>query len=342
MEQIVEYRGAIHIHSRYSDGSGSLRKIIRDAQRAGLDFIIVTDHDTLRAKREGWEGWHDGVLTLVGVEVTPIGGGHCLGFGVRHCARMKVMAPKDFIADIRSQGGVAFLAHPQGKPSLLTRRRMEVWKDWDLDTYTGFELWSYMHNWIDGLRLWDLPRAICHPEGRITGPASVLLQRWDQLTQRRRVVAIAGLDAHAQRLPFSWVRVFNYDYLFRTLRTHVLSQPFTHNFEEDVARLREGIEQGRCFVANDLLADSKGFVFCCRRKDSTLLPMGAESPWQAGDDIRVKIPQKALIRLLCNGEILAAREGTELAHPVMRPGVYRVEVFIAGKPWIFSNPLYLR
>ena len=37
-------RGAYHIHSQRSDGSGTVDSIAAAAARAGLQFIILTDH----------------------------------------------------------------------------------------------------------------------------------------------------------------------------------------------------------------------------------------------------------------------------------------------------------
>ena len=45
-------------------------EIIDAAQMAGLDFLILTDHNTLQAREEGWEGWHDDLLVVVGQEIT--------------------------------------------------------------------------------------------------------------------------------------------------------------------------------------------------------------------------------------------------------------------------------
>ena len=38
------YAGNIHIHSSYSDGSGSIEEIAKAAAKAGLDYIVITDH----------------------------------------------------------------------------------------------------------------------------------------------------------------------------------------------------------------------------------------------------------------------------------------------------------
>ena len=52
------YKGAIHIHSRYSDGTGSLKQIVSAGLKSNLDFLIITDHNSLRLKKEGKEGWY--------------------------------------------------------------------------------------------------------------------------------------------------------------------------------------------------------------------------------------------------------------------------------------------
>jgi hypothetical protein len=338
----VEYRGAIHIHSRYSDGTGSMKSIIAAARGAGLDFIVITDHDTLRAKRDGWEGWHEGVLVLVGVEITSSGGGHCLALDVRHCAGYRTMPPARYLDYIGGQGGLAILAHPMGKKPLFSRKRIEVWEDWDLNTFAGMEVWSYMHDWISDVKVRTLLRAVRRPEERIVGPEPEILKRLDALGRQRRVAAIAGLDAHAPRLPLTWVRVFSYGNLFRTLRTHVLAPSFVGRFEEDKTRLREAIEQGRCFIANDLLADSTGFAFCGQTANGELLPMGSEVPWKPGIQVVVSSPRKAMLRLVRDGEQVLSQETQKLTAHAESPGVYRAEAFLDGQAWIFSNPLYLR
>ena len=43
---MYNYSGNIHIHSSYSDGTGTIEEIANEANRAGLDFVIITDHLT--------------------------------------------------------------------------------------------------------------------------------------------------------------------------------------------------------------------------------------------------------------------------------------------------------
>ena len=51
-------RGAIHVHSNYSDGSGRVEDVISAAQTAGLDYLIITDHDKLRPEQHAFQGRH--------------------------------------------------------------------------------------------------------------------------------------------------------------------------------------------------------------------------------------------------------------------------------------------
>ena len=45
---MYEYVGAIHIHSVYSDGTGKIEEIAKAAYDSDLDFIMMTDHNTLK------------------------------------------------------------------------------------------------------------------------------------------------------------------------------------------------------------------------------------------------------------------------------------------------------
>ena len=42
-----DYAGAIHIHTVYSDGTGTFDDIAAAGTTAGMDFLITSDHNTL-------------------------------------------------------------------------------------------------------------------------------------------------------------------------------------------------------------------------------------------------------------------------------------------------------
>ena len=82
----------IHVHSTWSDGTGTVPQIMRAAAKAGVDVVLLTDHDTLAARDHGQEGWHGDVLLLVGEEVTPHDN-HYLAFGIDEVIRKNGRSP---------------------------------------------------------------------------------------------------------------------------------------------------------------------------------------------------------------------------------------------------------
>ena len=71
--------GIVHVHTTLSDGGGTPEGVAAAAKKAGLRFVVITDHNNLEAKP--FEGDHDGVLVLVGTEISTTAG-HVLGFGI--------------------------------------------------------------------------------------------------------------------------------------------------------------------------------------------------------------------------------------------------------------------
>src|SRR3954451_6091198 len=78
----VDLTCVVHVHSTHSDGTGTVAQIARAAARAGIDVVLLTDHDTLAAKRAGEERWYGDALVLVGEEVSPTNRDHFLAFGI--------------------------------------------------------------------------------------------------------------------------------------------------------------------------------------------------------------------------------------------------------------------
>src|SRR6185436_12021640 len=101
------------------------------ARAAGLQFVVLTDHNTVDGK--AFEGYHDGVLVLVGTEASTTGG-HILGLGVGDPAFRFSGDPLDVVEDFRDLGGVAFAAHP------VSAREDFRFTAWDLPGPWGIEV----------------------------------------------------------------------------------------------------------------------------------------------------------------------------------------------------------
>ena len=64
-------KGDLHCHTTLSDGTLGIEDIIIQAKRTGIDFISITDHDTMSSiSRAKVLGERHGVLTIPGVELS--------------------------------------------------------------------------------------------------------------------------------------------------------------------------------------------------------------------------------------------------------------------------------
>lgn len=333
-----QYRGAIHIHTTYSDGSGSLEEIIALAKEAGMDFIVITDHDTLRPLYDGWQGYHDGVLVIVGVEVSPKDGAHILAFGASDAQNYKYLTEAECLEVINAQGALAFLAHPEGAYRRNLGIDLERWRLWMHSGFSGIEVWSFMHDWIKGFRWHKLFDYHKRPLAKIAGPEPHLVTIWDQLNARRRVAGIAALDAHAKKL--LWMKFFPYEFLFKTTLTYVECAPLSGDADSDVKAVVGALAGARCFMAYEPDASAKGFRFTAH---------GSGADANMGDRVRsrgigslvVEAPDLCNIRLIRDGKVVeeTTTDNLELADP--GPGAWRAEAWLEGFPWIFSNHIVL-
>lgn len=102
-----QYRGAIHIHSTFSDGTGDILEIVSAAKKAGLSWIVVTDHNNLDIQ----EGIYSGIYVLKGEEISPPYDNHYLAFGIDEVVQPSEN-PEFYVQQVRNLGGFGFAAHP--------------------------------------------------------------------------------------------------------------------------------------------------------------------------------------------------------------------------------------
>jgi hypothetical protein len=351
--ELHDLAGVIHVHSLYSDGTGTVAEIARAAAANGLDYVLLTDHDTLEARERGEEGWYGSVLVLVGEEVSPLRENHYLAFGLDRPIDHHELGPAEIVARVNEAGGFGFLSHPFSKGSERFRRGAGgmPWRELEVAGYTGVELWSFVTDTGERLRgIPDLLRFIATPGRFVDHPPRANLEAWDRLCAARPCVALGGVDAHqlgiriGNRVP---LRLMAYKRSFRYLHTHVLvEQPLERALEPDREAVYSALRAGRVYIAMDSVAPARGFRFWAEGPQP--LSMGDEAPaGETGRTLQVRVPRPARLRLLRDGEEVAvAEQGAGLEHAVDGPGVYRVEAFLRShgreRTWIISNPIYLR
>jgi hypothetical protein len=346
-----ELTGVIHCHSTYSDGTGTVREIAAAARANDLDYLLLTDHDTLAAAQNGEEGWHDSVLLLVGVEVSPYRRNHYLAFGLAEPIDHRELTPAEIVARVNDAGGFGFLAHPFSRGSERFKRGGQgmPWGDLDADGYTGMELWSFVTDSAERVNsIRDLLWFVLAPQRFLDHPPQRNLAEWDRLCRRRRCVAFGGVDAHqigirvAGHVP---LRLMAYKRSFRHLRTHLLvPEPLRHELEADRAGVFGALRAGHAFLAVDSVAPAQGFRFWAEDGERVLW-MGDEGPAGALT-VRGTFPAQARWRLVRDGTEVATGSGTSLEHRAEGAGVYRLEAYREARgrerSWVLSNPVYLR
>jgi PHP domain len=351
--RLVDVSCVVHVHSTYSDGTTGVAEIVAAAAAAGADAVLLTDHDSLAARRDGWEGRRDGVCLLVGTEVSPKQG-HYLAFGVDEEIAHAGRSALEIAAAVRAAGGLGFAAHPFSRGGRMLvpglARRIVLPHGWpaldDPRGSDGIELWSLTTDAAEGWRTpLEAMRWLRDPEAAVAGgPPAHHLRRWDELSARRRVPAIGGLDGHAPgvrvrgriRSPLSHRRTFD------LLQTHLLCErPLTGDVEADWRTVLAALAAGAAWLACPRVAPARGARMWVEPVDGATIPMGAEAP--AGRAVlRVRLPRVADVRVLRDGAPLYEARGARLELDIANRGVYRVEARIDGRLWLLSNPVHLR
>jgi hypothetical protein len=327
----VDYKGVVHVHSFLGGHSeGSFGEIISAAQTNGLHFVIMTEHtekdfDTAAMTLSGM---HGGVLFINGNEVSAANGDRLL------------VLP----------GEVSIVAYP------------EEFKNWDTPGLAGVEIYNIFTNarrvnpvlaFFDVL--WS-QRSYPHLMFALyLQRPDANLKRWDEALTRSRLTAVAGNDAHANigvSLKDSsgntllGIQLDPYETSFRLVRLHLLLE---QGKSLDATTLREAVKAGHCFLGFDFLGDPAGFSFEAQNSGERKI-QGDEISLQQDTRLRVRTPVSSRIVVFKNGAVFQEEGGiTSKELAITERGVYRVEVYVpqlgtlvATKPWIISNPIYVR
>ena len=130
--------GVLHIHTNRSDGRSSPEEIAAAAARAGLKFIVFTDHGDGTRKPDP-PVYRSGVLCLDGVEISTRGG-HYIALDLPAAPYPLGGDPRDVIEDVRRLGGFGVVAHPDSPKDELR------WKEWNAP-FDGIELVNLDSSW---------------------------------------------------------------------------------------------------------------------------------------------------------------------------------------------------
>ena len=349
------WRGAIHVHTNRSDGTGTIDEVAKAASRAGLDFVVLTDHGDGTRPPEP-PAYRSGVLVLDGVEIGT-SAGHYLAIGMTRAPYPLGGDARDVVEDVARLAGFGVIAHPD------SAKDGQGWQHWDLPA-DGIEWLNTDSQWRDesGLRL---ARAVLtypfRPAETLASQLNQgqLLARWDRAASSRPLVALAGADAHA-RIGLSgggdpyegrpFLAVPSYEASFRAFSLQLVTPgPRSGRAEEDARAVLASLRAGRLHTVIDGWATPAIFEFSARGGGIEVAEGGEV---RAADPmvmhVRSNAPLYAAVVLLRDGVEVHRVDRQSMVYATDRPGRYRVEIWLGrpGKrspiPWLVSNAITLR
>ena len=344
-----EIRGAWHVHTTRSDGLGTIDEVVKSARAAGLQFVVVADHNVLTPDDAGYR---DGVLVVQATEVSTEFG-HVVALGVPR-ALTDEERRGDPLRAIAALGGEAIVAHP-----FHPRRGFT---GWDAGAWRGIEVVSNDQTWhqaladravgtiaVGLLRLpWDPPQGIL----TLVGAPRRELERFDEALRgaparggRPPRVLFCSADAHGYP---------SYRAAFEAFSMH-LPMELSGDAGRDGPAVIRALLDGRAACVFDGVAHASGVRLERAGPGRVVLSLDAVF----GTDLEVfarrvvhgaQAPRVILSRNGAGvGETPAAlvdgRNAVDLGGLCgaggCGPGLYRAEVFLGTRPWILTNPVEL-
>lgn len=353
MEELITN---LHIHTIYSDGTGNHSEVAAAALDAGIDVVIVTDHNTWV---NGVEGYHEKnshkVLLLSGEEIHDQGlsesHNHLIVLGAGRELSTYASNPQQLIDMVNRSDGLSFIAHPYEDAMPFFGETNITWVNWDIQNFTGLELWNGLselktvaHNVFQAIFYAFFPFLIAH------GPKRAVMEKWDALLkQGQRVSGICGSDAHQLHLKKGPIKktIFPYQFHFRCINNHLLTpQKLSGDLIQDRKMIMNALRNGNSYIGYDYPRSTSGFRFSAQSMEKTA-SMGDEVILNGNITLQVKVPGKAECVIIKDGKPLKAWKNREIYTLIVdQPGVYRVECALnfmgQRRSWIISNPIFIR
>lgn len=312
------WSGDLHMHTVHSDGNWTIAELIESARKDGLDFIVVTDHNTASHHTEvnRLRPANGHPLVMRGEEITTYGG-HTNAWGL----------PTGAWIDFRVRGGdinrmerVVAEAHRAG--ALISINHPFA--------LCGGCAWSYDKEarGFDAIEVWN---------GTWDATDDEALAMWDKILRGgRRITAIASSDSHRQDTP--------------------IGQPSTHVAARELSQttILEAIRQGRVYLTSEATRPVVSFeAEAVSDARSARASIGDEIRLRAHGAIRFLVavkdsPPDAKVSLISGEGVLRtldAKNSEPQAFEIEceRDAYFRLEVRDkAGAMLALTNPIYVK
>jgi PHP domain len=346
--------GVIHVHTKASDGSGTVAEVMAAAEKANLSFIAITDHNVAMTESELAEDPPD--LPIISGEELGTTAGHFLALGLpASWVQPKTNDDRTLLAAARAVGAFRVLAHPFHPHT--------PWTDWKTSDFDGMEIWNEDATWrqnnfftmLDALLLYGVNDQLALV--RLARTPDQNFAKWDELLQQRPVAGICAADTHARvRLGFGndW-RFPGYVPSLKVAREHVLLPPDAGGGNPGLAsgaEIVDSLRSGHSFCGLDSLYPADGFSFRVSSGNGSGGP-GDFLPWTGAARLQISAPSGPsipLIKVFRDGREIDEQQARAIDEPITGPGRYRTEVFLRQPGltgfrrwtlWVFTNPVYV-
>ena len=337
-----KYFGAIHIHTLYSDGSGDIETITNSAKKAGLNWIIITDHNNFDAQ----EGIINGIYVIKGEEISPDYGNHYIALGIN-----KLIPPSDNCQDnvdmVKINGGFGFAAHPDESEQRKNSHKPLKWTDKNIIP-DGIEIWNLFSQWgdkYDERNIFTMAYSYLFKQNLITKPYQKTLEWWDELNNKngKIVPAIAGSDAHELNISkyIIPVKVLSYEYSFKTIINQIhLSEELSQNFEKAKEQILNALKNGNNIIANISVCKDIPKIYISNKNKTA--QSGNIIKLDNDTYINVECNRKTKITVVKDGIKINTTNSENLKLQLSEFGKYRVEAELNGKGYAYSNPIIVK
>ena len=313
------WRGDLHMHTVHSDGTWTIAELISSARNTGLDFIVITDHNTAshHAEIDRLSRGSRQPLVMRGEEITTYGG-HTNAWGLPSGAWIDF---RTHPGDTKRISSIAAAAHRAG--ALISINHPFV--------LCGGCSWGYdaEARGFDAIEVWN---------GSWDFTDEPALKMWDNILQSgRRITAIASTDSHRPDTPIG------------KPSTHVAAKVLSQ------ATLLTAIRGGHAYLSDGAPRFAISFeAETGTGKHQARSIIGDEIHLQAPAKIRFVItteatPAGAKVSLISNGEVIKDFPARTDGQPQVveidcrENSYYRIEVRDRKNTMLaLTNPIYVR
>jgi hypothetical protein len=361
-------KGIIHVHSNLSDGGGTPAEIAEAAEKAGMDFVVLTDHNNTLARARGFEKRYGDTDLFVEMEAS-VWAGHILTFfsqvpDARKLSddRVHDLAWKYFIGEESRPGIFQIVAHPSNIKTPWT----------SLDRFSeGIEVINFDSMWqreVYESVLGFMTTVLVYPMNNYLAALRFFqvydkdFSAWDSMNLASKGhFAILAHDTHAKAkindsIIFHWP-----DYLqtFKLASNIVfVKPPLPSDFEARKKILYHQLRSGRSAMVFQSIYPFDGNAWSLKCGNETY-SVGDEAPFSNKCEFRVSFPEKfpypKKVRLWKNGDMVRELE-TRKSSAILQlkgEGTYRLEVWAQPRslfrillnrdvPYLFYNPIYVK